>query len=70
MHNGIAVNEGINMNEGLSAGLNPTPESFSWVEPLIKEVYKLGFDDGYSEGCNDTADAIHDDIGYRNGCMR
>lgn len=44
--------------------------AFSWVEPLIKQVYKLGFDDGYSEGCNDTADAIHDDIGYRNGCMR
>lgn len=70
MHNGIAIKEGINMNEGLSARLNPTPESFTWVEPLIKEVYKLGFDDGYSEGCNDTADAIHDDIGYRNGCMR
>lgn len=44
--------------------------AFAWVEPLIKQVYKLGFDDGYSEGCNDTADAIHDDIGYRNGCMR
>lgn len=44
--------------------------AFSWVEPLINQVYKLGFDDGYSEGCNDTADAIHDDISYRNGCMR
>lgn len=70
MHNGIAVNEGINMNEGLSAGLNPTPESFSWVEPLIKEVYKLGFDDGYSEGCRDTADAFNEEISYRNGYMR
>jgi len=70
MHNGIAVNEGINMNEGLSAGLNPTPESFSWVEPLIKEVYKLGFDDGYSEGCNDTADAFNEEVSYRNGYMR
>ena len=44
--------------------------AFAWVEPLINQVYKLGFDDGYSEGSSDTADAIHDDISYRNGYMR
>lgn len=68
-HNGITTKE-INMNEGLSARLDPAPESFVWVKPLLEQVYKLGFDDGYGEGCRDTADAIHDDISYRNGYMR
>jgi hypothetical protein len=47
IHNGIAIQEEISINEGLSARLDPTPESFAWVEPLIEKVYKLGFDDGY-----------------------
>jgi hypothetical protein len=39
------------------------------MEMLLKEVYKLGFDDGYSEGSSDTADAIQSDISYRNGYL-
>jgi hypothetical protein len=69
IHNGIAIQEEISINEGLSAGLDPTPESFAWVEPLIEKVYKLGFDDGYSEGSSDTASAIQSDISYRNGYL-
>lgn len=43
--------------------------AYSWVQPLIKKVYKLGFDDGYSEGSSDTADAIQSDLSYRNGYL-
>jgi hypothetical protein len=39
------------------------------MEMLLKEVYKLGFDDGYSEGSSDTASAIQSDISYRNGYL-
>ena len=69
IHNGIAIQEEISVNEGLSARLDPTPESFAWVQPLIEKVYKLGFDDGYSEGSSDTADAIQSDLSYRNGYL-
>ena len=69
IHNGIAIQEEISVNKGLSARLDPTPESFAWVEPLIEKVYKLGFDDGYSEGSSDTASAIQSDISYRNGYL-
>ena len=43
--------------------------AYSWVEPLIEKVYKLGFDDGYREGSSDTADAIQSDLSYRNGYL-
>lgn len=43
--------------------------AFAWVQPLIEKVYKLGFDDGYSEGSSDTADAIQSDISHRNGYL-
>ena len=43
--------------------------AFAWVQPLIEKVYKLGFDDGYSEGSSDTADAIQSDLSYRNGYL-
>ncbi len=43
--------------------------AFAWVEPLIEKVYKLGFDDGYSEGSSDTADAIQSDLSDRNGYL-
>ena len=69
IHNGIAIQEEISVNKGLSARLDPTPESFAWVESLIEKVYKLGFDDGYSEGSSDTASAIQSDISYRNGYL-
>ena len=69
IHNGIAIQEEISVNKGLSARLDPTPESFAWVEPLIEKVYKLGFDDGYSEGSSDTASAIQSDISHRNGYL-
>jgi hypothetical protein len=43
--------------------------AFGWVKPLIRKVYKLGFDDGYSEGSSDTASAIQSDLSYRNGYL-
>ena len=43
--------------------------AFAWVKPLIKKIYKLGFDDGYSEGSSDTADAIQSDLSDRNGYL-
>jgi hypothetical protein len=43
--------------------------AFGWVEPLIRKVYELGFNDGYSEGSSDTASAIQSDISYRNGYL-
>ena len=43
--------------------------AFAWVKPLIEKVYKLGFDDGYSEGSSDTADAIQSDLSDRNGYL-
>jgi hypothetical protein len=43
--------------------------AYSWVEPLIEKVYKLGKKDGYLEGSSDTASAIQSDISYRNGYL-
>lgn len=44
--------------------------AFAWVKPLLEQVYKLGYDDGYSEGSSDTADAFNEEVSYRNGYMR
>jgi hypothetical protein len=43
--------------------------AYSWVQPLIEKVYKLGKKDGYLEGSSDTASAIQSDISYRNGYL-